>query len=101
MWRHPIADSVGPLSVTLSVAQGSYQADCCGGHRASGDPAENVDNRAIRSLAGDDGGAVDTILYCGAAVGDGEAVGVGEGEGVSPPRGDDSGVGGGVISGLV
>ena len=44
-------------------------------------------------------------VYRGAAGGDGEALGVGEGEGVGdgvgvPPIGDDSGVGGGVISGL-
>ena len=44
-------------------------------------------------------------VYRGAAGGDGEALGVGEGEGVGDcvgvtPIGDDSGVGGGVISGL-
>jgi len=45
-------------------------------------------------------------VYLSAAGGDGEALGVGEGEGVGDgegvrsPMGDDSGVGGGVISGL-
>ena len=45
---------------------------------------------------------IDAILHCAGGDGEGlgEAEGVGDGVGVRSPMGDDSGVGGGVISGL-